>query len=253
MAEQTPVVLEDIEYPESDGQPMAETEHQLWPLMYAIEALKLHFQARPDVYVVGNMFLYYQQGNRRAVVAPDCFVVFGVSTRKRRIYKLWEEGKAPSFVLEITSDSTRSEDQVTKRRLYASLGVEEYFLYDPTDDYLKPPLQGLRLVNGEYEPLVTQSVNGALSVYSQGLGLEMRAYPGREEFRFIDPATGRALPSYAEARQQAADARRQAADAQRQAAEAQRVASEEAARRQAVEAEVERLRAELARLRGGQD
>ncbi len=245
MAEQTPLVLEDIEYPESDGQPMAETEHQLWPLMYAIEALKLHFQDRQDVYVVGNMFLYYQQGNRHAVVAPDCFVVFGVSTRKRRIYKLWEEGKAPSFVLEITSDSTRTEDQVSKRRLYANLGVEEYFQYDPTDDYLKPPLQGLRLVNGEYEPLPTQSVNGALSVYSPVLGLEMRAYLGREEFRFIDPTTGRPLPSYAEARQQATEARRQADEAQRQVAE-------EAARRQAAEAELERLRAELARLRGGQ-
>jgi len=87
------------------------------------------------------------------VVAPDVFVVFGVSNHKWRSYKLWEEGKAPSFILEITSESTRAVDQGRKRGLYAFLGVQEYFQYDPTSDYLIPPLQGLRLRGEIYEPI----------------------------------------------------------------------------------------------------
>ena len=66
-----------VDYPSSDGQPMAETDHQRTPLTYAIDALRDHFRDRPDVYVSGNLFIYYQKGNPRAVVAPDVFVVLG--------------------------------------------------------------------------------------------------------------------------------------------------------------------------------
>jgi Uma2 family endonuclease len=62
-------------------------------------------------------------------------VVFGVSNRKRRSYKTWQEGgKLPSFILEITSLSTKKQDEESKPLLYASLGVPEYFQYDPTGD-----------------------------------------------------------------------------------------------------------------------
>ena len=81
-------------------------------------------------------------------MAPDVFVVLGANSADRCTYLLWEEPKAPDFVLEITSCSTRHEDQVIKRDLYRSLGVREYFLFDPTNDYLKPPLQGLELAEG---------------------------------------------------------------------------------------------------------
>lgn len=48
----------------------------------------------PDVYVWGNLFLYYREGDPRACVAPDVFLIRGVGKRKenpRRTYKLWEE------------------------------------------------------------------------------------------------------------------------------------------------------------------
>ena len=38
-----------VDYPCSDGQPMAETEFQLIPLMEAISALRAHFADREDV------------------------------------------------------------------------------------------------------------------------------------------------------------------------------------------------------------
>ena len=91
-------------------------------------------------YVSGNLFIYYREGDPQAVVAPDVFVVLGADSADRSIYRLWEEPKGPDFVLEITSRSTRREDQVSKRELYRSLGVREYWQFDPADDYLELPL-----------------------------------------------------------------------------------------------------------------
>jgi len=191
-----------VEYPCSDGQPMAETEFQLIPLINAISALRAHFASREDVYVIGNMFLYYQEGNPRAVVAPDLFVVVGVPKHKRHTYKLWEEPKAPDFVLEVTSRSTRKVDQGRKREVYASLDVGEYWQFDPTGDYLAPRLQGLELHRGDYRPMPSvATVDGGLLLHSPTLGLDVRLKAG-EELRFHDPATGQNLLSYEETQTQ---------------------------------------------------
>lgn len=127
--------VDRIDYPDSDGQPMAESDFQRTPLIYAVESLRIYFQDRADVYVSGNLFLYYEPGNPRAVVAPDVFVVIGAPRHDRASYKLWEEPKGPDFVLEITSRSTYTEDQGVKRGVYALLGVREYWQYDPTGDF----------------------------------------------------------------------------------------------------------------------
>ena len=134
-------VAATVDYPSSDGRPMAESDFQLHPLIYAVDRLRCHFRNDPDVYVSGNMLLYYEERNPRASVAPDVFVVFGAPDRERSSYFLWEERKAPDFVLEITSRSTWREDQGKNRELYHRLGVREYWQYDPTRDYLEPPLQ----------------------------------------------------------------------------------------------------------------
>ena len=140
-------------YPESDGKPMAETEVHIDALIYLREALKDYFRESPQVYVAGNMLLYYEEGNPAACVAPDVFVVKGVAKHERRTYKLWEEDQPPTVVFEITSRGTRLEDLGTKRALYAMLGVQEYFLYDPLGEYLRPPLQGFRLEGGECDSI----------------------------------------------------------------------------------------------------
>ncbi|WPL18491.1 hypothetical protein Thiowin_03564 [Thiorhodovibrio winogradskyi] len=188
---------------------MAESDVQRRYLTYAIEALERHFHDRKDVYVSGNLLLYSEEGNPRACVAPDCFVVFGVAKRERRTYKLWlEDNQPPAFGLEITSASTRGENQGSKRGLYAYLGVQEYWQYDPTDDYLKPRLQGLRLSEGEYRPIRRPSPFGQrYSFVSEVLGLELHLRG--ETLRFHDPSTGHDLPNYAEIDQawQAAEAR----------------------------------------------
>jgi Uma2 family endonuclease len=195
----------EIEYPDTDGLPMAESDFQREYLTYAVEVLRIYFQDRADVYVSGNLFIYYEQGNPTAVVAPDVFVVFGVAKRDRFSYKLWEENKAPDFILEITSKSTLSEDQGVKRGVYAFLGVREYFQYDPTGDYLEPQLKGLRLGEGNYLPIpATVLSDGSLLLTSEVLGLELRLQAG--SLRFYDPVTGEKLLSHQESEQARAKA-----------------------------------------------
>jgi Uma2 family endonuclease len=220
--------LATVEYPSSDGLPLTESDFQRKPLTYAVEALDIYFQHRAEVYVSGKIFIYYEEGSPEAVVAPDVFVVFGTARRERSSYFLWQEPKGPDFILEITSRRTRSQDQGPKRGTYAFLGVAEYFQYDPTADYLRPPLQGLRLVGDHYEPLpARQSPDGTLSVSSTVLGLELRLEAG--VLHFYDPTTGQKLLSHREAEQarQESEARAQDALAALQAAEA-RIAEIEA-------------------------
>ena len=187
----------EVEYPSSDGKPLAENDAQLAAILYAISVLRTYFAGRSDVYVSGDLLIYYEEGNPRVSVAPDVFVVFGVEDRMRMNYKVWEEGKGPDFVLEVASPSTWREDVGRKRGVYARLGVKEYWLYDPLGAHLKPALQGYRLVDGEYErqPLV-KSVDGKMGLRSGTLGLELWAKGGRMRFR--DPGTGLDLLSHDE-------------------------------------------------------
>ena len=189
-------VTAGIAYPSSDGLPIAESDSQRRTMTYAIAALDAHFRNRPDVYVPGHLFLYHQKGNDTVRVAPDVFVVFGITKRDRSSYLLRQESKAPDFVLEIASESTWRADSGTKRDTYATLGVSEYWLYDPTGNYLEPLLQGLRLTGGRYEPLPVRG-GDAVTGRSEVLGLELRLYPD-DRFRFHDPASGRDLLSLQE-------------------------------------------------------
>ena len=207
------VVFPTIDYPCSDGRPMGESDLHITCMLYVLDALKRHFEkrAREDVYVSANSFLYYERGNRRAVVAPDVFVVRGVPSHLRDSYLLWQERKGPDFVLEVTSASTRREDEGRKREVYAALGVEEYFLYDPRGEYLAPPLQAYRLQAGEYRPLPAMTLlpGGVRSVRSDVLGLELRDRREERMLRLHDPATGQDLLTYREAERarEAAEAR----------------------------------------------
>ncbi len=143
----------------------------------------------------------------------------------QRSYKVWEEGGiTPSFVLEVTSETTQKNDEEVKPQKYSRLRVQEYFQYDPTSDYLNPPLKGATLVRGNYQAIAPNFLaNGVLSIHSTVLGLDLRLIAG--ELRFYDPKTGKTLLSPKEteqARQEAEIARQQAEIAQQQAEIAQR-------------------------------
>ena len=210
-----------VHYPSSDGKPMAENDAQRNAIMYGISALARHFKDRPDVYVSGNLLIYYEEGNPRVSIAPDVFVAFGVGKRERPNYKLWEEGRAPAFVLEVASPSTWRDDLGRKRSVYARLGVREYWQYDPAGEHLPARLHGERLTPSGYErqPVAT-ALDGTLTLRSETLGLELRAAPGRE-MRFRNPATGDDLRSHDEEAEARLDAEARAADAEARVAELQ--------------------------------
>ena len=97
---------QEIEYPTSDGQPMAETTLHRVVMSDVIGGLERRFAGTPDVWVGGNLLLYYQKGDRNKSVAPDVLLARGVGKRNRDTYLLWEE-KVPDLVFEITSRWTR--------------------------------------------------------------------------------------------------------------------------------------------------
>lgn len=220
---------------------MAETDLHRQQMIDLLDALEEHYRDDHQVYVTGNIFLYYLDEDKvRQAVAPDVFVVRGVEKKTRRIYLLEEEGKAPNVVIELTSVSTKLEDLNTKRLVYASLGVGEYFLFDPYGEALRPTLRGFLLENGQYIPMMGNRLN------SEVLGMELRLEGG--QLRLYDRKTGERLRNHkeSEAERRAEAAARKAAEAAQQAAEEK--AAHELAARQTAEAELARLREDLAKL-----
>lgn len=257
----------EIEYPTSDGQPMAETPIRL-VMTDLIQGFENRYAAEENVWAGGNCFLCYREGDPSAVVAPDVLVVKGVPKDSlRRNYRLWEEGRIPSLVMEVTSRKTWHEDD-NKKELYEWLGVEEYFRVDPFEEYLKPKIQGFHLERGVYRP-IPAGAGGSLKSRATGVtfrpeGLRVRMFitatgerllwnDEQEAARQLEKAAREAAEARAaeerEARQMAetrtaqAELRMAEEIAGRQAAESR--AAEEAAARQALEAELERLRRRL--------
>jgi Uma2 family endonuclease len=243
----------EIEYPTSDGQPMAETTLHRKVMSSLIGGLERRYAATADVWVGGNLLLYYVEGNPAKSVSPDVMLARGVKGKHDRdLWLLWEEGVPPALVFEITSRSTRREDTGRKKDLYEKLGVSELILFDPYGEYLKPRLQGFRLDrDGRYHPTPLYP-DGSLDLKTTGLMVR----PEGEHLRLVDPATGEKLlweDELEEARRRDQAARRAAEErAAREAAaraKAEERAAQEAAARAAAEEQVRALTEELARLR----
>ena len=109
-------------YPDSDGEPLPDGFEQEMPYLEIRWAVQNYFHARSDVVTSGNTFIYYERGNPRRSISPDCYVVFGVSREavaRHNSYWVWDVGKPPDFALEIGSSSTGRRDTGYKRTLYA--------------------------------------------------------------------------------------------------------------------------------------
>ncbi len=171
-------------------------------------------------------------------------------------------------MLEVASESTWKRDRDEKPAVYASMGVAEYFLYDPEGGRLDPRLQGYALRGGAYRALPSEVLaDGTRGVRSAVLGLCAYLRGPGQELRWRDPATGRDLeaPEEVETAREAEAAARAAAEgravretAAREAEAAARAAAEgraarEAAAREAAETENAALRAEIRRLHGRPD
>ena len=232
-----------VHYPESDGKPMAESPEHLEAMLYLIDALQRHFAERHDVYIAGNQFLYWVEGNPSQRVAPDVYVAFGVPKRPwRATWKVWEIGKAPDVIIELTSRSTAGEDLDRKYRLYQRLGVKEYILIDVRREYLIEPVILHRLVESAYQQIPTEHPSDReWRVHSEQLGLEVvvRAEDDGYTVRLFDQERGRTIPTGMEL--------------QAEAIEAHRKAGEEASVRAQLEARLRALEEELAKRKSEAD
>ena len=121
-----------IEYPSSDGEPMAQNTKQYRYITTLQGGLAAMFRDRPDVFVAGDLFWYPIEGDNKTRVAPDVMVVFGRPKGDRDSYRQWEEGNiAPQVVFEILSPSNTLSELLDKSLFYGQYGVQEYYIYDP--------------------------------------------------------------------------------------------------------------------------
>ena len=123
---------QEIIYPDSDGQPMADNTVQFSWIMRIYHNLSWLFADNSEVFVAGDLLWYPVEGDNKTRQAPDVMVVFGVEKGDRGSYQQWKEkGIAPQVVFEIRSPGNRQKELDRKLRFYDCYGVEEYYLYDP--------------------------------------------------------------------------------------------------------------------------
>ena len=170
-------IPKEIYYPSEDGEPLAETSVHADAIIATVAVLRNYlaekFAERSPV-VLADQFLYYAQGFSRLRVAPDVMVIFDIPQQPYDNYKIWETGQVPSVIFEMTSASTQAHDQAKKRDLYESIGVQEYWLFDPKGEWIPEKLRGYRrqdnLPANEQELLVYEAIADGLS---QVLGLRL--------------------------------------------------------------------------------
>ena len=147
---------------------------------------------------------------------PDLMVAFDVDPEAHRAsngYIIADQGKPPDFDLEVASQSTGGVDVGPRRDDYEWFGISEYWRFDETSAFHGARLAGDRLVAGKYAPTeIAEGDDGSLRAYSAMLDVELRWRDGRLEW--LDPRTGRHIPTFHEERAEVA-AERARADAER--------------------------------------
>ncbi len=226
-------------YPESDGEPMAETPKHQQVMIDCMDVLRSHFRGSPDVYIAGNMLLYYEEGNPRKSVSPDVFMVRGLSRKELRTYKTWEQPPTLDFVLEVASPSTYTRDFNEKMEIYAKiLHVKAYCIYDPYHE-IDPYFVGFQLVGEAYEEI--PFANGRIPF--EVLGLELGEH--EDMLRLYDPVKSAWLFT---SQERVGDADARVAQAETRVAQESLARQEAESRAQHAEAELEKLRAALERM-----
>ncbi|MEM7131282.1 MAG: Uma2 family endonuclease [Chloroflexota bacterium] len=181
-----------------------------------------------------------------------------VPSSDKKSYHVGRDGPLPEAIIEITSESTRDDDFITKRDLYASVGVQEYLIIDIWDDTSAPwQLHGFRLRNSPYYDSLLPDAEGGITLQTLGLRFVPR---GRTRVDVYDVTTGERLQdavtfktlAETESTRANAEAERANTEANRANTEAER-ANTEANRADAAEAMIESLQERLQKLEGNQD
>ncbi len=148
-----------IDYPESDGKPMADNTKQFRWISVLQGNIAAIYHDREDVFVGGNLLWYPVEHHPEINAAPDVFAVFGRPKGDRRSYKQWEENGIPLTVaFEVLSPGNTAPEMVAKFAFYDDYGVEEYYVYNPDNNFLQAfvrrgdVLVRVRMVDGYVSP-----------------------------------------------------------------------------------------------------
>ncbi|MBW4475759.1 MAG: Uma2 family endonuclease [Tolypothrix brevis GSE-NOS-MK-07-07A] len=226
----TPDTTEEVIYPESDGQPMADNTEQFQWIVKIKENLEILFALQDNVFIAGNLLWYPVQGEAKIRQAPDAMVVFGRPKGKRGSYKQWQEDNIPpQVVFEILSPGNKTKEMANKLLFYQRYNVEEYYIYDPQIN----ELTGLLRSGANLE--VIEEINNWVSPR-----LEIRFELTPNTLEIFSPSGQRFLTSVeldqireqerqrADTESQRADTESQRADAESQRADAERQEKEAA-------------------------
>ena len=161
--------------------------------------LAIHL-GNPDTTLVeaDRWMIAHPTDDRTRARRPDLLVAFGADPAAYAAsngYIVSEQGKPPDFVLEVASESTAETDVGVKREEYAALGISEYWRFDKTGEFHGVRLAGDRLVEGTYEPIpIDELEGGSLQGHSVALNLDLRWENGR--LGWYDPETSQHIPTY---------------------------------------------------------
>jgi len=141
----------NIIYPDSDGEPMADNTKQFDWITNIVHNLRTQFHYDSNVFVAGDLLWYPVEGNNKIRRAPDAMVAFGRHRGHRGSYRQWVENNiAPQVVFEIRSPGNSDAEMDQKFKFYQTYQVEEYYLYDPDNHELK----GWVKAGGKLRPVV---------------------------------------------------------------------------------------------------
>jgi Uma2 family endonuclease len=149
-------LIDEIKCPPTDlesDEPELESDLHRGQIDLLIRLLKYYWLDRQDVYITGNLTVYFneQQLKNRDFRGPDVFVVMDAEKRDRKSWVLWGEGgKYPNLVIELLSSSTAKVDRGKKKQLYQDVWrLPNYFWFDP----YSLEFAGFKLVDGLYQAI----------------------------------------------------------------------------------------------------
>ena len=243
-----------IEYPDSDGLPMADNTLQFQWIVTIQGSLDWIFREQPDVFVAGDLLWYPVEGNNKLRAAPDAMVVFGRPKGYRGSYMQWREDDIPpQVVFEVLSPGNRPREITRKFQFYDVHQVEEYYVIDPDhnfidgwirqagmlreidnlDGWVSPKLgiqfqigegQPVRILQPDGTPFLTYQEARALTDDARQL-VEQESARAEQESARAEQESARAEQESARAEQESARAAIAAAHAEQESARAERLAA----------------------------
>jgi Uma2 family endonuclease len=240
-----PQVDDDLFYPTSDGQPMAESSVQWdWIVLLKLNIDRM-LKYPENVVIHSDNLIYPVRGNTSISIAPDVYISFGRPRGPRGCYKVWlEDNIFPQVTMEVLSPSNTRGEMEAKRVFYERYGVEEFYIIDPEDNTV-------RIFTRQENELLP--VERPMEFVSPRLGIHFK-WNDEQELEVIGPdeqvfRSYRYMEEMADAERGRAEIERERAYQERQKADVER--QKAAAERQKAEAALsakEKLAAKLREL-----